>query len=38
VSVINVYNRDNVFYFDRVRYARVNQLPILPSVGVNLSF
>ena len=38
VSVINIYNRDNVFYFDRVRYARVNQLPILPSIGASLSF
>lgn len=38
LSVINVYNRENIFYFDRVRYARVNQLSILPSVGVSLSF
>ncbi|MBW8052068.1 MAG: TonB-dependent receptor plug domain-containing protein [Cytophagales bacterium] len=37
-SVINVYNRANLFYFDRVNYTRVNQLPILPSVGVNLRF
>ena len=37
-SVTNVYNRENIFYFDRVRYSRVNQLPILPSVAFNLSF
>ncbi|HAP02170.1 MAG TPA: TonB-dependent receptor [Bacteroidetes bacterium] len=37
-SIINVYNRKNIFYFDRVRYQRVNQLPILPSIGVNLTF
>lgn len=37
-SVINVYNRANLFYFDRVNYTRVNQLPVLPSVGVNLRF
>ena len=38
VSVTNVYNRENIFYFDRVRYDRVNQLPILPSLGINFYF
>lgn len=37
-SISNVYNRENIFYFDRVRFSRVNQLPILPSLGVTLSF
>lgn len=37
-SVVNAYNRENIFYFDRVRYTRVNQLPILPSLGVSFSF
>lgn len=37
-SCINTYNRANIFYFDRVNYTRVNQLPILPSLGFNLSF
>ncbi|MEM1324361.1 MAG: TonB-dependent receptor [Bacteroidota bacterium] len=37
-SVTNLYNRENIFFFDRVRYERVNQLPILPSLGLNLSF
>jgi len=37
-SVTNVYNRENIFYFDRIEYNRVNQLPILPSLGVNLEF
>ncbi len=37
-SVTNVYNRDNIFYFDRIQYERVNQLPILPSLGLNLEF
>lgn len=37
-SIINVYNRENIFYFDRVNYQRVNQLPILPSVGASLTF
>lgn len=37
-SIINVYNRENIFYFDRVNYERVNQLPILPSIGASLTF
>ncbi len=34
----NVYNRENIFYFDRIRYTRKNQLPILPTAGINISF
>jgi hypothetical protein len=37
-SVTNVYDRPNIFYFDRVRYRRVNQLPILPALGAVLKF
>jgi hypothetical protein len=37
-SLINVYNRENIFYFDRIRYKRVNQLPVLPSLGINMTF
>jgi len=37
-SVTNAYDRDNIFYFDRVQYERVNQLPILPSVGLTFRF
>lgn len=37
-SVTNVYNRPNIFFFDRVEYERVNQLPILPSLSFKLSF
>lgn len=37
-SVINVYDRQNIFYFDRVKYVRVNQLPILPAIGLSLTF
>ncbi|MFM9951421.1 MAG: TonB-dependent receptor [Saprospiraceae bacterium] len=37
-SVTNVYNRENVFYVDRVSNNRVNQLPILPSLGMTFSF
>ncbi len=38
VSVTNVYNRENIFYVDRVTAERVNQLPILPSFGLLYSF
>lgn len=38
LSCTNVYDRDNIFYFDRVRYQRVDQLPILPSIGFTYSF
>jgi hypothetical protein len=37
-GVTNVYNRENVFYFDRIKYERVNQLPILPSIGLSWNF
>jgi len=37
-SVTNVYNRENIFFFDRIRYERVNQLPLLPSMGMTMKF
>ena len=37
-SVTNVYNRENIFYFNRVKYERVNQLPLMPSLGASLTF
>jgi hypothetical protein len=37
-SVTNIYNRNNIFYFDRIAYQRVDQLPILPSLGFNWRF
>ena len=37
-SCTNMYNRNNIFYFDRIRYTRVNQLPILPTLSGNFSF
>jgi hypothetical protein len=38
VGVTNVYNRKNVFYFDRITKQRINQLPIMPSLGLSLKF
>jgi CarboxypepD_reg-like domain/TonB-dependent Receptor Plug Domain len=37
-SVTNAVNRNNIFYFDRVKYERVDQLPILPSLAMTLHF
>ncbi len=37
-SVTNAYNRANIFYFDRVTYTRVDQLPILPALTATLKF
>jgi hypothetical protein len=34
----NVYNRKNIFYFDRVQYKRVDQLPVLPTLSVVMLF
>jgi hypothetical protein len=37
-SVVNVYNRENIFYVDRITNDIVYQLPIMPSLGISLSF
>lgn len=37
-SLINVYNRKNIFYYDRVHYVPVYQLPILPSLGISFTY
>ncbi len=38
VNAINLYNRPNIFYFDRIRFERVNQLPFMPTAGLSLQF
>ena len=38
LSVTNVYNRNNIFYFDRITYTRVDQLPIMWSAGMTFNF
>lgn len=35
-SVTNVADRDNVFFVDRIDNTRVDQLPVLPSLGLTL--
>ena len=37
-AVTNVYDRSNIFYFDRVLFERVNQLPIMPSLAARFNF
>jgi hypothetical protein len=34
IGIMNLYNRQNVFYVDRITMKRVNQLPILPTLGL----
>lgn len=34
----NIYNRENIFYVDRFTFKRINQLPIMPSINLSLSF
>jgi len=38
VGLTNAYNRANIFYFDRLTKERINQLPIMPSLGLTLRF
>jgi hypothetical protein len=38
VGITNAYNRENIFYFNRIEYKRVNQLPFMPSAGISLTF
>jgi hypothetical protein len=38
LGATNLYNRDNIFYVDRVTTEKVYQLPLLPSLGASLTF
>jgi len=37
-TITNVYNRQNIFYVDRISNERVYQLPFMPSIGVSWAF
>lgn len=37
-SVTNVYDRQNIFYIDIVSTESIYQLPLMPSIGLTLSF
>jgi len=34
----NIYNRENIFYYDRTSAQRVNQLPIMPTISASFAF
>jgi hypothetical protein len=35
-GVVNLFNRSNLFYFDLFTFKRVDQLPLVPSIGFKL--
>ena len=37
-SVINIYDRRNLFYLDIFTLQRVDQLPIVPTLGLQVAF
>lgn len=37
-SATNLYNRNNIFFVDRITNERVDQLPVLPSLALSLNF
>ena len=37
-SVTNVYNRNNIFYVDIITSENIYQLPLMPSLGLTLTF
>ena len=37
-SITNIYDRANIFYYDQLTDSRIDQLPIMPSVGANWQF
>lgn len=37
-AATNIYNRENLFYIDRVTLTRINQLPILPTLTIQASW
>lgn len=37
-SITNIYDRDNIFYRNRITGEKVYQLPVMPSFGMTLSF
>lgn len=38
LGATNAYNRDNLFFIDRVTADKVYQLPLMPSFGMSLTF
>lgn len=38
LSISNLYNRANIFYYDQITDSRIDQLPLMPSIGANWQF
>ena len=38
LSGTNIYDRDNIFYIDRISSLRVDQLPFIPAMGIKFVF
>jgi hypothetical protein len=38
IGVLNVYDRQNVFYYDLFAARRVDQLPFMPTIGLRVGF
>ena len=38
INLTNIYDRDNIFYVDRITKESVYQLPFLPSAGLSFKF
>ena len=38
LGITNCYDRSNIFYYDRIQSIRVDQLPIMPTLGLNWTF
>ncbi len=38
LGVTNIYDRENIFYVNRVTNEKIYQLPILPSIGLSYDF
>lgn len=38
LGATNLYNRDNIFYINRVSGEKILQLPLLPSIGATFNF
>ncbi len=38
LGIINVYNRRNMFYINRLNYERIDQFPILPNLSLKYKF
>ena len=35
-GALNIFNRKNLFYYDLFTFQRVDQLPLIPSVGFKI--